>query len=289
MRIWDPRLGHSDLLEELVPVAGQRLLRRLLGPRRACRPIGVLPLVAEKSRGAVGGRVVRVTEADVTIDGLPPGLSARHPSAADAPDVAALLAAHQRRREGVGRGRPRGGARPARRHRLVDPPPGARARARPGGWSPGCRCTTGPSGRTLVEVTVTPHLPDGDAAALAAALFAAGRAARCRHRGGAPGAHLPARLRCLRRRRAQQQRWLAAAGYEQTRTWLQMTRPVTADEAWSLPALRPGVHGAPGRAARRRAARGPGPAGRAPGARGVLPGPLQLVPRELPRVRDAAA
>ena len=40
---------------------------------------------------------------------------------------------------------------------------------------------------------------------------------------------------------ARQQRWLAAAGYEQTRTWLQMTRPVTADEAWSLPAPRAGV------------------------------------------------
>jgi len=44
--------------------------------------------------------VVRVTDADVTIDGLPEGLSARLPAAADAPDVAALLAAHQRAAKG---------------------------------------------------------------------------------------------------------------------------------------------------------------------------------------------
>ena len=40
---------------------------------------------------------------------------------------------------------------------------------------------------------------------------------------------------------SRQQRWLAAAGFEQTRTWLQMTRPVTADEASTLPAPREGV------------------------------------------------
>ncbi len=38
-----------------------------------------------------------------------------------------------------------------------------------------------------------------------------------------------------------QQQWLADAGYTKRRTWPQMTRPVTADEATSLPAPREGV------------------------------------------------
>lgn len=38
-----------------------------------------------------------------------------------------------------------------------------------------------------------------------------------------------------------QHEWLAAAGYDKRRTWLQMTRPVTPEEATSLPAPRAGV------------------------------------------------
>ena len=38
-----------------------------------------------------------------------------------------------------------------------------------------------------------------------------------------------------------QREWLAAAGYTKRRTWLQMTRPVTPDEATSLPGPREGV------------------------------------------------
>lgn len=40
---------------------------------------------------------------------------------------------------------------------------------------------------------------------------------------------------------AVQQRWLADAGYTKRRTWPQMTRPVTPDEATSLPSPREGV------------------------------------------------
>ena len=96
------------------------------------------------------------------------------------------------------------------------------------------------SGRTLVEVTVTPDLPEPDAAALAASLFGASE----RHAVDIAG------MRGLRTSLldsgayaddSRQQRWLAAAGFEQTRTWLQMTRPVTADEASTLPAPREGV------------------------------------------------
>ena len=180
-----------------------------------------------------------MTDADVTIDGLPPGLTARRPSAADAPDVAALLAAHQRAAKGSAGVDPEAvlgqlvGTGSWTRRQVLLHEPGGRLVA----W---LSVHDRASGRTLVEVTVTPDLAGPDAGALAAALFAAGQ----RHAVDIAG---------VRRVRtslldsgayaddARQQRWLAAAGYEQTRTWLQMTRPVTGDEAWSLPALRPGV------------------------------------------------
>jgi mycothiol synthase len=180
-----------------------------------------------------------VTDGDVTIDGLPPGLSARRPTAADAPDVAALLAAHQRAAKGSAGVDPEavlgqlvGTGSWTRRQVLVHEPTGRLV-----AW---LSVHDRASGRTLVEVTVSPDLPEADAGTLAAALFDAG----ARH------AVDIAVMRGLRTSLldsgayaddARQQRWLSAAGYEQTRTWLQMTRPVTADEAWSLPALRPGV------------------------------------------------
>ena len=251
--------------------------------------IGVLPRAGSESRGEVDGRVVRVTDADVTIDGLPAGLSARLPNAADAPDVAALLAAAPAGREGVGRRRPRGGARPAGRHRLVDPPAGPRARPRRAAR----RLAVGARPR------VGPHPRRGD-----------------RHAGPARGGCRRPRRRAVRRRPSatpstsrgcagvrtslldsgayaddpRQQRWLAAAGFEQTRTWLQMTRPVAADEAC----------GAAGAARGRRRC---GPVERhddgLPVAQDlqdvhrVLEESFQdhfsSLPRELPRVRDAAA
>ncbi|HET7822879.1 MAG TPA: GNAT family N-acetyltransferase, partial [Ornithinibacter sp.] len=96
------------------------------------------------------------------------------------------------------------------------------------------------SGRTLVEVTVTPDLPDEEAAAVAAALFGAGERhaldiARMRGLGTSlldSGAYADD---------PRQQGWLAAAGFEQTRTWLQMSRPVAPEEATTVPAPREGV------------------------------------------------
>lgn len=180
-----------------------------------------------------------MTDADVTIDGLPPGLSARLPTAADAPAVAALSAAHQRSAKGSAGVDPEavlgqlvGTGSWTRRQVLVHDPA-----ARLVAW---LSVHDRASGRTLVEVTVTPDLPDEESGALAAALFGAGE----RH------AIDIARMRGVRTSLldsgaytddARQQRWLTAAGFEQTRTWLQMTRPVTSEETWSLPALRPGV------------------------------------------------
>lgn len=180
-----------------------------------------------------------MTDADVTIDGLPRGLTARVPTAADAPDVAALLADHQRAAKGSAG---------------VDPEAVLGLLAGTGSWTrrqalahdPGGRLLAWlsvhdrASGRTLVEVTVTPDLPDEDADALATALFGAGE----RH------AVDIAAMRGLRSTLLdagayaddpRQQRWLTAAGFECTRTWLQMTRPVAAHEAGTLPATREGV------------------------------------------------
>ena len=180
-----------------------------------------------------------MTDADVTIDGLPSGLTARLPAAADAPDVAALLAAHQRAAKGSAGVDPEavlvqlvGTGSWTRRQVLVHDPADRLV-----AW---LSVHDRASGRTLVEVTVAPHLPDEDAAALAAALFGAGQ----RHAvdiAGMRGVRSSLLDSGAYADDARQQRWLAAAGYEQTRTWLQMTRPVRADEAWSLPALRPGV------------------------------------------------
>ena len=180
-----------------------------------------------------------MTDADVTIDGLPPGLSARLPAAADAPDVAALLGAHQRAAKGSAGVDPEavlgqlvGTGSWTRRQVLVHAPDGRLV-----AW---LSVHDRASGRTLVEVTVTPDLAGPDAGALAAALFAAGQ----RHAvdiAGMRGVHSSLLDSGAYADDARQQQWLAEAGYEQTRTWLQMTRPVTAEEAWSLPALRPGV------------------------------------------------
>jgi len=180
-----------------------------------------------------------VTDADVTIDGLPSGLTARLPTAADAPDVATLLAVHQRAAKGSAGVDPEavlgqlvGTGSWTRRQVLVHDPSGQLV-----AW---LSVHDRASGRTLVEVTVTPDLPETDAAALAASLFGASQ----RHAVDIAG------MRGLRTSLldsgayaddSRQRRWLAAAGFEQTRTWLQMTRPVAADEASTLPAPREGV------------------------------------------------
>jgi len=180
-----------------------------------------------------------VTDADVTIDGLPEGLAARLPAAADAGDVAALLAAHQRAAKGSAGVDPEavlgqlvGTGSWTRRQVLVHDPAGRLV-----AW---LSVHDRASGRTLVEVTVTPDLPDEDAAALAAALFGAGE----RHAvdiAGMRGLGTSLLDSGAYADDPRQQRWLASSGFEQTRTWLQMTRPVSADEASSMPAPRQGV------------------------------------------------
>jgi GNAT superfamily N-acetyltransferase len=183
--------------------------------------------------------VVRVTDADVTIDGLPPGLTTRLPTAADAPDVSALLAAHQRAAKGSAGVDPEavlgqlvGTGSWTRRQVLVHDLEGRLV-----AW---LSVHDRASGRTLVEVTVTPDLPGEDAAGLAGTLFGAGE----RHAvdiAGMRGVGTSLLDSGAYADDPRQQRWLAEAGFEQTRTWLQMTRPVSAEEATNLPVSRWGV------------------------------------------------
>ena len=180
-----------------------------------------------------------MTDADVTIDGLPSGLTARVPTAADTPDVAALLAAHQRAAKGSAGvdpeavlGQLAGTGSWTRRQALVHDPAGRLV-----AW---LSVHDRASGRTLVEVTVTPDLPGEDAAALAASLFGAAE----RHAvdiAGMRGVGSTLLDSGAYADDPRQQRWLAAAGFEQTRTWLQMTRPVSREEATTLPGPRAGV------------------------------------------------
>ena len=180
-----------------------------------------------------------MSESDVIIDGLPDHLRARAPEAEDAPSVAALVADHQRAAKGSASVDPEmvlgqlvGIGSWTRRQVLVHDPSGDLV-----AW---LSVHDRAAGRTLIEVTVTPDLPEDGAERVALALLAAAE----RH------ARDIAAMRGLRTTLldtgayaddARQQRWLAEAGYEQTRTWLQMTRPVRPEEATGLPGPREGV------------------------------------------------
>lgn len=180
-----------------------------------------------------------MSDADVTIDGLPERYTTTRPVVEDAPEVAALLAAHQRAAKGSSG---------------VDPEAVLAQLVGTGSWTRRQVLVRDPedrllawlsvhdraAGRVLVEATVSPELPEDEADALAGHLFAAGE----RH------ARDIGRMRRLRTTLLdsgayaddpRQQRWLDSAGYRCTRTWLQMTRPVRPEEEASLPAAREGV------------------------------------------------
>jgi len=177
-------------------------------------------------------------ELPVTLD-LPRPWTARVPHADDTPAVTALLAEHLRTAKGSSGvdpdavlGQLAGIGSWTRRQALVHDPAGALV-----AW---LSVHDRAAGRTVLEVTIAPTLPDEDATALAAALFASGR-------------RYAVDIAAVRGLRStlldsgayaddpRQQAWLTAAGYECTRTWLQMTRRVTPEEATSLPGPREGV------------------------------------------------
>jgi GNAT superfamily N-acetyltransferase len=96
------------------------------------------------------------------------------------------------------------------------------------------------AGRSVVEVVVAPDVAAADE--LAADLFrwAATTALDVAEQRGLTGTQLDSGAYATDER---QRGWLADAGYRQTRTWLQMSRPVEASEAepGALPAPREGV------------------------------------------------
>ena len=169
---------------------------------------------------------------------LPPGWTARPPLPADVGAVADLLRAHQLAARGAASVDTRtltaelvGEGSWTRTHLLVlDAAGGVRA------WA---SVHDRAAGRAVVAVTVHPEADGADG--LAAALLAwAERAAvvAASHRGLAE-TQLDAGAYADDER---QRRWLAGAGYRHVRTWLQMSRPVTAADAQGLPgAVRPGV------------------------------------------------
>src|SRR5918993_802305 len=180
-----------------------------------------------------------VTEGEMSIDGMPAGLAARVPTAADGPAVEGLLTAQQRAAKGSAG---------------VDPTAVLTQLAGIGSWTrrqalvhdgvgrllAWLSVHDRASGRTLVEVTVAPDLPAGNASELALALFAAAD----RHAVDiATTRRLPATLldSGAYEGDTRQQGWLTAAGFAHARTWLQMTRPVERGEATSFPAAREGV------------------------------------------------
>ena len=172
---------------------------------------------------------------------VPPGWVTRAPSADDVPALIELVAAHQRSVRGrssvdadavqsvvVGVGSW------TRRHVVVADDSGAVQ-----AWA----CVHDrAAGRTSIEVTVSPDLPDSQADPLATALYTwtcetAKEVARERDQAVT---QLDATVLAGDTR---QQRWMTAIDLRRTRTWLQMSRPVDADEAGpdAFPPPREGV------------------------------------------------
>ncbi|TWE09946.1 GNAT family N-acetyltransferase [Rudaeicoccus suwonensis] len=170
---------------------------------------------------------------------VPDGWTTTVPGSHDLPELVALLAAHQRVANGSS---------------SVDEDSVATNVVGPGSWTRRqvvVRDGAGDlaawatvydraSGRTVVEVTVRPDRGDDEVVdTLAASLFSWAYGQACE----------VARTRGIRQtqldsgaysRDERQRRWLANAGYDRTRTWWQMSRPVTAADH-GLPGPREGV------------------------------------------------
>ncbi|MDO5502506.1 MAG: GNAT family N-acetyltransferase [Actinomycetia bacterium] len=177
---------------------------------------------------------------DVQIAGLPQGYVAGRPQAEDAAEVAALVA----QQELIGRGQAGTTAEAVsdtltgygswtRRQVLIR----CRDSGRLVAW---LTIHDRAAGRTLVDCVVCRDLPPEEARVLADVLFEAAEraAAEIASMRGLAWTLLDAGAY---ENDTRQQDFLRAAGFEQVRTWLQMSRPVVASEATSLPGPREGV------------------------------------------------
>ncbi|NNG37982.1 GNAT family N-acetyltransferase [Flexivirga sp. ID2601S] len=167
---------------------------------------------------------------------VPTGWSASVPDLPDVPEIAALLAAHQRAAHGSSSVDPEmvesnvaGTGSWTRREVIVRDPDGALA-----AWG---LVHDRAAGRTVVEVTVRPDEEHADEVAKALFDWAADVARTITHARGLTETQLDSGAYAADDR---QRRWLADAGYSQARTWLQMSRPVTPADA-DLPGPRAGV------------------------------------------------
>ena len=166
---------------------------------------------------------------------LPPGWSARIPTENDVEPLTALVAAY--RRSVRGRASLDAAAVAASvtgtgswtRRQLV-------AESDADGLAAWVSVHDRASGRTMVDLTVAPELADGDAVAAALLRWADRAAVATAAMRQLTDTQLDATAYADD---ARQQRWLAAAGYRRTRTWLQLSRRV--DDADTLPEPREGV------------------------------------------------
>lgn len=183
-------------------------------------------------------RIVGRMDLALVTDGLPAGWTSRDPDERDVAPLAMLRAAVSRAATGSGtpdvdavQSEITGVGSWSRRHVVLDDETGT-VRA----WA---AAHDRAAGRTLLHVTIDPELPDEVADPLAAQLFrwceAAARSFDALRRAETTQLDTGAY-----EGDARQQRWLEAAGFSCTRHWLQMSRPVTADET-SFPELQEGV------------------------------------------------
>ena len=177
---------------------------------------------------------------DIRIAGLPEEYVVGRPEAGDAADVAALVA----EQEVVGRGHAAttadavidtltGYGSWTRRQVLV-------RRRDSGGLLAWLTIHDRAAGRTLVDCVIRRDLPQPEAAVLAEVLFAAAERAAA-DIATMRGLALTLLDTGAYEADSRQQEFLRGAGFEQVRTWLQMSRPVEASEATSLPRPREGV------------------------------------------------
>ncbi len=166
---------------------------------------------------------------------LPDGLSNRIPTAEDVPGLLALVAGYQRWVRGSA---------------MVDEASVSAVVIGPGAWTrrqvvvldlddvpvAWASVHDRAAGRTMIDLTVAPDRADADALAASLLRWCAEVASEVARQRDLEGTLLDTLVLADD---ARQRAWFAAADYEHTRTWLNMTRPV--DDAGSLPGPRDGV------------------------------------------------
>ena len=185
--------------------------------------------------GRVTDRLVGVNLTLPTVDDLPPGWTPRAPGAEDVGAITGLVAAHKRMVRGKASvdedtiaASVTGVGSWTRRQVVLDDPSGRLA-----AWA---YVHDRAAGRTMLDVIVAPGIAGADDVAEVLYDWVEATAAEVADLRGLEETQLDALVYADDER---QHRWLAAAGYDMTRTYLNMTRSV--DDGESLPEPREGV------------------------------------------------